>query len=236
MEHYGFILPHNPNDKVPIKLDMLNWNSSDSSEWASITSSFPDGSLHIEADGSPSFLLLAALRLYCASAEIRKLKGHLAMCGQQLSVENDIMSCEKLKLKCSNLLSSFPTTMAIDAALVHILSLCGSVEGLAGLINILHSQGFSDNCDQKFLDDCICGWAALPDCNKQKVLDEVEAFLNFQKNPTMADSVREVNLQMERWWLSIKWRFCYKRILDRCVGFCDEQIYSLRQLKKMPRS
>ena len=215
---------------MPIKLGMLNGHSS---EWVSITNCFPNGSMHIEPDGSPSFLLLAALRLYCASAEVRKHKGHLALCGQQLSVENDIMSCEKLRLKCCNLIMHLPTTMGVDAALLHILSLCSSVEGLSGLIHFLHCQGLPLESGTKLLQDSVCGWGDLSANDQRKVLDEVEAFLDSQKSPTMAASTKDLNLQMERWWLSIKWRFCYKQILDRCIAFCDDQLYSLHLSKKM---
>jgi hypothetical protein len=152
------------------------------------------------------------------------------MCGQQLSVENDILCCEELGAKCSDLLERLPTTMEIDVALVHILSLCSSVEGLSGLIAFLRAQGPSCDCDNKLLDDSICGWADLSASDRQKALDEVEAFLDSQRNPTVAESSKEANLQMERWWLSIKWRFCYKRILNRCIAFCDEQVHSLKEM------
>lgn len=225
LEHYGFILPQNPNDKVFLRLETFS-------------GSLPDlgpihGSMHIEVDGRPSFQLLAALRLYCAPAEVRKRKGHVALCGQQLSMENDLVAHQKLKEECVNLLGKYPTTMLMDVVLMHILSLCSSLDGLVGLLDLFGSSKLLV-VGQKLLVDSVCGWSALGADNQEQVLNELQSFCAFHS--TSADenaaSRRECHLQMHRWWLSINWRFGQKRTIHRCIAYCDGQLLLLNKQRK----
>lgn len=232
LEHYGFILPQNPNDMVSIRLHTLKSFTPDMVP-TQLLNFNPHGSMHIEVDGRPSFQLLAALRLYCAPAEVRKQKGHLALSGQQLCVANDVVLYQKLQEECMNLLASFPTTMYVDNVLMHVVSLCSSIDGLAGLLDLLGHQRVLCQAGHKLLADSVCGWSVLCASNQQQVLGEVQSFLESQEgSPRTASSKREGDLQMQRWWLSIKWRFCHKRILHRCISFCGHQLQLLSQSKK----
>ncbi|KAI5069570.1 hypothetical protein GOP47_0015871, partial [Adiantum capillus-veneris] len=115
LEHYGFILPCNPNDKVFVRLENFSgFTSTLLSE--QLAGSIKHGSMHIEVDGRPSFQLLALLRLYFAPGDVRHHKGHLALSGQQLSIENDLIVYQQLKETCSTLLKRFPSTMLMDSA------------------------------------------------------------------------------------------------------------------------
>ncbi|MCO5612325.1 hypothetical protein L7F22_066592 [Adiantum nelumboides] len=132
LQHYGFILPDNPNDKVFIRLDDFS-GFTPTLLPEQLTAWMKHGSMHIEVDGRPSFQFLAVLRLYFAPGEVRQHKGHLALSGQQLCVENDIIVYQQLKETCSTILKKFPSTMLMDSALGHIICLCSSFDGLTGV-------------------------------------------------------------------------------------------------------
>ncbi|KAH7299771.1 hypothetical protein KP509_24G028400 [Ceratopteris richardii] len=219
LEHYGFLLPFNPNDKVYLGLDEFYGFACDKPQ---------HGSMHIEVDGRPSFQLLAALRLCFVSKAVRQQKGHLALCGQQLSIENDVLVYQRLKERCLALLHEFPSTLHMDSVLEHILSLCSTFDGLIGLLELCGNIKSLSAESQKLLVGSVCGWTALHLQEREFILHELHNFSQHDSRGSgKSASIEDLGLKMERWWLSIRWRFCHKRILHRCVNHCARQLLLL---------
>ncbi|KAG8662558.1 hypothetical protein MANES_01G124000v8 [Manihot esculenta] len=108
LEHYGFLLNKNPNDKVfiPLEPSMYSCNS------------WPKESMYIHQDGQPSFALLSALRLWTTPQSQRRSIGHLAYSGSQLSVENEISVLKWISQNCRVILNTLPTTVEGDSLLL----------------------------------------------------------------------------------------------------------------------
>ncbi|KAJ9172913.1 hypothetical protein P3X46_016103 [Hevea brasiliensis] len=108
LEHYGFLLKENPNDKVFIPLEPSMYSSN----------SWPKESMYIHQDGKPSFALLSALRLWAIPQGQRRSMGHLAYSGSQLSVENEISVLKWISQNCHVILNNLPTTVEGDSMLL----------------------------------------------------------------------------------------------------------------------
>ncbi|MCL7050177.1 hypothetical protein MKW94_016709 [Papaver nudicaule] len=107
LEHYGFLLNANTNEKVFIQMEQkVN------------ISSWPKDSIYIQHDGKPSFALLSALRLCVIPPNHRKSVGHLAYSGKQLSAENEISVMKWLRKKCEVLLAKLPSSIETDGLLL----------------------------------------------------------------------------------------------------------------------
>ncbi|KAG6401096.1 hypothetical protein SASPL_137941 [Salvia splendens] len=111
LEHYGFILQDNPNDKAFISLE---------SEMYSLCS-WPKDSLYISQDGTPSFALLSTLRLWATPVSKRRTVKHIAYSGHLISVANEVAVMEWTMKKCQEVLSSCWTLMDEDMQLLHII-------------------------------------------------------------------------------------------------------------------
>lgn len=108
LEHYGFLLNENPNDKVFIPLETNIYSSS----------SWPRDSFYIHHNGKPSFALLSALRLWATPPNQRRSVGHLAYSGSQLSVLNELFVMRWVVKKCNLILKNLPTTIEQDRLLL----------------------------------------------------------------------------------------------------------------------
>ncbi|KAG0454023.1 hypothetical protein HPP92_025327 [Vanilla planifolia] len=113
LEHYGFFLLSNPNDKAFLPLHM-NINTSKSRPMKD--------AVYIQPDGKPSFALLCALRLWATPFNNRRAVGHLAYAGSFLSNENELLVMRKLAKHCSKVLEELPTTVENDASLLVIIN------------------------------------------------------------------------------------------------------------------
>lgn len=111
LEHYGFILPENPNDKAFISLE---------SEMYSLCT-WPKDSLYISQDGKPSFALLCTLRLWSTPVGRRRSVKQIAYSGQVISVENELEVMEWMAKKCKMVLSSCSTSIDEDLQLLHVI-------------------------------------------------------------------------------------------------------------------
>ncbi|XVE72011.1 hypothetical protein DITRI_Ditri11bG0004300 [Diplodiscus trichospermus] len=111
LEHYGFVLEENPNEKVfiPLELDIYCF------------SSWPKDSLYIHQNGRPSFALMSALRLWATPPYQRKSVGHLAYSGSQLSQGNEICVMKWIAKKCSAILKNMPTSIEEDKLLLSFI-------------------------------------------------------------------------------------------------------------------
>ncbi|KAJ0703690.1 putative [histone H3]-lysine(4) N-trimethyltransferase chromatin remodeling SET family [Helianthus annuus] len=110
LEHYGFILDTNPNDKayVPLPSDLYS------------LCSWPLDSLYIHQNGKPSFALLSVTRLWATATHLQKSVRHLAYSGSIISNENEIIVMEWLSDKCSLVLKNLPTSIEEDELLLSV--------------------------------------------------------------------------------------------------------------------
>ncbi|CAN1305964.1 Protein SET DOMAIN GROUP 40 [Linum perenne] len=111
LEHYGFLLPQNPNDKAFIPLEPIIHS----------LTSWPQDSLHIDRDGRPSFSLLSALRFHLTPPHQRKSISHLVYSGSQISQDNEIAAMQWLSKKCHEILVTLPTTMEEDEVVLDVI-------------------------------------------------------------------------------------------------------------------
>ncbi|XP_057442069.1 protein SET DOMAIN GROUP 40 isoform X2 [Lotus japonicus] len=111
LEHYGFLLPENPNDKICIPLEPAIYSST----------SWSKESLYIHQNGKPSFALLAALRLWATPQNKRRSVGHLAYSGSQLSADNEVFIMKWLLKACGAVLKNLPTSIEDDNLLMNAI-------------------------------------------------------------------------------------------------------------------
>lgn len=112
LEHYGFLLDDNPNDKafIPLEPDMYK------------LCSWPKELLYIDQQGKPSFALFSAMRLWATPPNKRRSVGHLAYSGKQISVENEITVMGWIAQKCQDILQNLRTSIEQDKLLLSSIS------------------------------------------------------------------------------------------------------------------
>eukprot|EP00850_Spirogloea_muscicola_P009122 SM000050S17047 [mRNA] locus=s50:660021:663165:+ [translate_table: standard] len=116
LEHYGFLLPDNPNDHILLSLAALE-----------VDSPPPPPLLPLLTTGRPSFSLLAAMRSLVAQSTCggnsRPLPSyHLAAAGLRISREGDTKVYTWLRSTCAELLSNIATTAIEDELLLQQLA------------------------------------------------------------------------------------------------------------------
>ncbi|CAL5371485.1 unnamed protein product [Camellia sinensis] len=108
LEHHGFFLDKNPNDKAFIPLEPEIYSSC----------SWPKDSLYIHPNGKPSFALFSALRLWLTPPSQRRSVGHLVYSGSQLSAKNEIIVMGWIVKNCKVILKKFVTSIEEDKLLL----------------------------------------------------------------------------------------------------------------------
>ncbi|XP_024027484.1 protein SET DOMAIN GROUP 40 [Morus notabilis] len=108
LEHYGFLLNDNSNEKVfiPLQPEICSSNT------------WPKDSMFIHQSGKPSFALLSALRIWATPRNQRRPASHLAYSGSQLSAENEILVMRWISKNCNCILKSLPTSFEEDRFLL----------------------------------------------------------------------------------------------------------------------
>ncbi|KAL9225541.1 hypothetical protein vseg_001450 [Gypsophila vaccaria] len=108
LEHYGFLLNDNPNDKVflPIGHDITACHT------------WPSDALYIQHNGRPSFALLCALRLWATPPSQRKSVACSAFSGSQLSSPNEKEVMNWIITNCHAILRNLPSNIEDDRALL----------------------------------------------------------------------------------------------------------------------
>ncbi|CAG7891792.1 unnamed protein product [Brassica rapa] len=110
LEHYGFTLDENSNDKVFIPLETSLY---------ALASSWPKDSLYIHQDGKPSFALVSTLRLWLTPQSQRdKSVMRLVYAGSQISVKNEILVMKWVAEKCRSVLKDLPTSIQEDRVIL----------------------------------------------------------------------------------------------------------------------
>lgn len=131
LEHYGFLLNENPNDKVFIPLEPEIFSSS---SWAM-------ESFYIHQSGKPSFALLSALRLWATPPNKRRSLGHLAYSGSVLSTENEINVMKWIAKQCDVILKNLPTSIEEDRLLLSSIDEIQDLHSLLELRKVLSPSG-----------------------------------------------------------------------------------------------
>ena len=179
----------NPNDKAFIELDVDVCR----------ISSWPKDSLYIQPDGSPSFVLLCALRLWATPANHRKAVKHMFYTGSLLSVENELYIMKWLAQKCQQLLERMPTTMDEDSLLLRS-------------INTMLDQP-----------SCVEG-VEVCSCRELESFLQVHCLVNQATDSQLSVKAKR---SLERFKLAIKWRLSHKTMLLSCVSHCRRISVSL---------
>ncbi|KAL5811919.1 hypothetical protein ACOSQ3_026869 [Xanthoceras sorbifolium] len=135
LEHYGFLLNENPNDKVFVSLEPNMYSSS----------SWPKDSQYIHQNGKPSFALLSALRLWATPPHQRRSVGYLAYSGCQLSADNEISVMKWISNKCHAILKNLPTSIDEDILLLSTINKIQDYSTLNELEKVLLAFG-SEAC------------------------------------------------------------------------------------------
>ena len=213
LEHYGFLLPFNPNDKVHIDLpsvDELNPGALKVFQKA-----VSPKNLYIDYEGKPSFSLLSNLRQRAAPASLLKSRRHLALAGQQISPESDEVLFRWLKTKCQTMLASCSTSFEADELLLKVIDAHPSMmemrKFLAGWKEDTTSPSTSSH---KSID--------APEHLERVVTREVENFIaSVSHLNTLSTSSSQEDLRLERWRLAVEWRLGFKKILMSCILRCS---------------
>ncbi|KAG2710849.1 hypothetical protein I3760_04G048200 [Carya illinoinensis] len=139
LEHYGFLLNENPNDKVFIPLEPEIYSSC----------SWPKELLYIHQNGKPSFSLLSALRLWTTPPSKRRSLGQLAYSGSPLSTDNEIQVMKWIAKKCNLVLKNLPTSIEEDSLL---LSSINEIQDLHSVVELEKAVSASRGEIRSFLE------------------------------------------------------------------------------------
>lgn len=212
LEHYGFLLPDNPNDTVPIAVtcssaaaDPGNSYNDDSGGGGALARVQQQPDQHqqqlyyIHVNGRPSFSLLASLRLRAASPAQRKSRGHLARSGVQVSVEGDLWVYRWLLDRCRALLAELPTQVTDDAALLN--AICSS-RGVDGEENVSLDRGST------------------------RAREELDMLSRSLRDEGSSEVTRRSRL--ERWKMAVQWRIGYKQVLHACMSYSGKKLHQLQ--------
>ncbi|GMH11287.1 hypothetical protein Nepgr_013128 [Nepenthes gracilis] len=130
LEHYGFLLSENQNDKVfiPLGPDIF------------VSGKWPANSLFIHQNGRPSFALLSALRLWFTPANQRKGLARLLYSGSQVSRQNEVAVMDWIMTNCCTILESLPSSIEEDILLLQAIAKVQDLQSSLGEVKKLPSS------------------------------------------------------------------------------------------------
>lgn len=140
LQHYGFVLADNPHDTaaLPPRLlpaavrQQLGCNDGGGGGGAAGSREGEDtpGAAYLHAtDGAPSWDLLRALRLACATPAARKAGAYLALSDRPISAASERAAFQALQGACRAALAELPTTAAQDERELASLDAGGAAGG-----------------------------------------------------------------------------------------------------------
>ncbi|WOL16853.1 hypothetical protein Cni_G25641 [Canna indica] len=191
LEHYGFLLNENPNDKAFIELKAEICASS----------SWPRDSLYLQPDGSPSFALLCALRLWATPTNLRKSVATRIYSGSLVSVENEVLIMKWLSKHCHDILGKLKTTVGEDNMLL-------------GMID-------------QMIDFPSCPKSAVDIPQENEFREFFQAHGLTEEGTDQVQLTMKTRRHLERWKLAIQWRLAYKKMLQSCVFYCENIVCCL---------
>ena len=215
LQHYGFVLPDNPHDVAPMPPRLLpaavqqqltssggGAGGGANSSGAEAADGQADGAelgalLHY--NGAPSWELLRAMRLGCATAAERKSSAYLALADQPISAGSERAAFEALRAACHAALAELPTTIEQDKE----EQLAAAAAFGAATVAAMASQAH------------VAGQGAAAAAGSDYASDEQ------QQQQRQQQQAREQQAAAERLQVVITWRLCHKRILQRGVTLCS---------------
>ncbi|GAB2277686.1 hypothetical protein Dimus_039241 [Dionaea muscipula] len=205
LEHYGFLLDQNPNDKVFIPLPLGADIIMSSGKWSV-------DSLYIDHNGRASFALLCALRLWATPANQRRGVGRYVFSGSQLSPQNEIAAMQWIASKCKTMLQSLPSRVEDDLQLLEAIEFDD-----AHVLWSLAEEAGKDlpSAVATELNDFLCS-------------NSVQHQHGGDNSRSDGKKVYEdAKRSRDKWKLAVQWRLGYKRVLVDCISFCSQTIQTL---------
>ncbi|KAG0553355.1 hypothetical protein M758_12G005100 [Ceratodon purpureus] len=213
LEHYGFLLPFNPNDKIHIDLPSVDELNPGASRGCQEAVSPKD--LYIDHEGKPSFSLLSNLRLRAAPASLLKTRRHLALAGQQISPESDKVLFQWLKTKCQTILRSCSTSLQADELLLKIIDAHPAMVQIQKFLAVCKDDTASPSIRSDLLFNASEHLHAV-------ITHEVEGFIaSVSHSDASSTSSLQEDLRLERWRLAVEWRLGFKKVVMRCISRCS---------------
>ncbi len=225
LKHYGFVLGSNPHDVAalpprllpPAVQQQLAGGSIGGGDSAAAAEALLEGSDGAEsgallhANGAPSWELLRALRLGCATPAERKTSAYLALSDQPISIDSERAAFEGLRAACEAALAELPTTIEQDER---------ERQAVAGELQVAAAAAALDSQAAREGQEVASAAAA----SGQAVAAEQQR----------QQQRRQQQAALERLQLAIEWRLCHKRILTRCVMLCNAVLTALPPAAQAP--
>jgi histone-lysine N-methyltransferase SETD3 len=250
--HYGFVLAQNSHDTAPLPPRLFpqavqqqlasagDANGPGScAPMASATSSAGHeaesiGPAYLHANGAPSWQLLRALRLGCASLAERKARAHCALADQPISLDSERAAFEALRAACQAALAALPTSASVDER----------------RLSEVECQLAQPSCQDVCKPDLQQRHQATQqreqpeqqqqhEKGRQQGLDRPQAARaqrSMGADPIKVDREQQGDLlgpaariHYERLQVVLQWRLLHKRILERGISVCTEVLNALSQ-------
>ena len=219
VQHYGFVLPpgQNPHDTAPLPPHLLppavqqqlaacgggGGGSGGAAARPAAAAAAGEGGAYLHASGAPSWELLRALRLGCASPAERKAGACRALADEPISAASERGGFDALRTACGAALAALPASIDQDEA------------KLAALRRRAAGQPPDAQSQQQQQQE----QAAEHGAEQQQPAQQPSNAAELQRRAQQA-------LQQERWRaeklaLAVEWRLGYKRTLKQGIALCD---------------
>ncbi|GJP55426.1 hypothetical protein CLOM_g14376 [Closterium sp. NIES-68] len=224
LQHYGFLLPANPDDCIPIHPPcdphLLGIPLPDPSPCRSSPHAGPPP-LCIEADGSPSFLLRALLRVWTTPYRLRRKVRHVALGGAPVSAEGEAAVWRWVRGECERLLQALPTSLQEDEALLRgMRGVRGVGQGGTGE----HGEGRMEGVEGEGMREggARGGGGCLDGQGKEE--EGGSCGVGGRGGRTVAEEEDE-----HKEVLAVMWRVGYKRLLRRAMAVAQQGIHDVQR-------
>ena len=217
LEHYGFVLASNPHDTAPLAPQLLPAavqrqlaaNGGGSSNGGMERAA--EAAAYLHASGAPSWELLRALRMGCATSAERKTRAHLALADQPISASSERAAFVVLRKACGAALAALPTSIEQDEE--QLAALQAAAPGLPAA----EQQPEAQQQQQQQLQQEQLGSAGQQDAAR-------DGLAQAQDGAAVSPQ------HLERMQVVVKWRLLHKRILQRGIALCDALLAALGTL------
>ncbi|CAI5947073.1 unnamed protein product [Closterium sp. NIES-65] len=217
--HYGFLLPSNPHDCIPMhppcdphQLGIPLPPPPPPCSSAAHTTPPP---LCLQADGTPSFLLLALLRVWTTPYRLRRRVRHVALSGSAVSEEGEVAVQRWVGGECERLLAALPSTVQQDEALLSCLREGGGSKG-EGAQRTMEGAGVGGK-----------GCARGAGSGTEGVgIEDKEGGCDAHGEGVRTAAEEE---EQQKAVLAVMWRVGYKRLLQRGMAVAQRALHAALQ-------
>ncbi|CAI5479373.1 unnamed protein product [Closterium sp. Yama58-4] len=215
--HYGFLLPANPHDCIPMHPPCdphqlgIPLPAPPPCSSAAHTTTPP---LCLQADGTPSFLLMALLRVWTTPYRLRRRVRHVALSGSPVSEEGEVAVQRWVVGECERLLAALPTTVQQDEVLLSHLTAGGggAAEGVHGTMEGARVGGAG------------CASGAGGDMDGVGSEDKEDGCGAHEGGRTEGEEEEQ-----QKAVLAVLWRVGYKRLLQRGMAVAQRALHAASQ-------